>query len=414
MTTSRHLSSPPWSLRALLVLSLALPGVGTLFASLDIVPRKPGSDNIDLVLKDMDTGKLLGSFWNRDAGTSDYGFESSKAPVFYWNEDRSLVAIDYGNPRHSAVCLYRATAKTIKAIDLPELSPEQAAPLDAIGDRSAGGSEVAKWLPDGTLVIKYSAFGEAKQESGEAPEAHVWATVNITGLIASITTNSSVEPESAESAGAPDDAGMDAAKLAGKHQVSGKNSDGSPYKGTVKITVQDEVVSLEWTIGKTVSKGKGLLVGNFLGVKLDEGIALYSLVGQADGISLVGLWSGAGSTAVNPDTILIGNPDITSLDLSPTQGTGRYLSLRETDDGQVEADVLITGKGKAREITWSMGKKKTPCQAIAHSSGLAVLTPEGLAVYQEEKDDKGEAWFSGALLSAKGKRLPQSLTPVGK
>lgn len=54
-----------------------------MFAALEIVPQKPDSDHIDLVLKDMESGKVLGTFWNRDAGTSDYGFESSKAPVFH-------------------------------------------------------------------------------------------------------------------------------------------------------------------------------------------------------------------------------------------------------------------------------------------------------------------------------------------
>jgi hypothetical protein len=135
---------------------------------------------------------------------------------------------------------------------------------------------------------------------------------------------------------------------------------------------------------------------------------------KADGISLVGLWSSAGSTSANPVTILIGNPDITSLDLSPTKATGQYLPLRESDDGQIKSNVVITGKDIVRKISWSTGKKKTPCLALAHSSGLAILTPEGLAVHQEEQDDQGEAWFPGALLSAKGKRLSQSLTSVGK
>jgi hypothetical protein len=79
----RHLPAPLWSLHALLMISLAFPGAGPLFAALEIVPQKPDSDHIDLVLKDMESGKVLGTFWNRDADTSDYGFESSKAPVFH-------------------------------------------------------------------------------------------------------------------------------------------------------------------------------------------------------------------------------------------------------------------------------------------------------------------------------------------
>gem|GEM_PF-6649008 len=190
------------------------------------------------------------------------------------------MAIDYGNPRNSAVCLYRASAKTIKAIDLPELSPEQAAPWMRSRTRVPGGAEVVKWNPDGTLEVKYSAFGEVKSADEAAPEAQVLATFSINGLKASIAAASSGDAPSEAAPSAPDAAGFDAARLAGQHQVSGKNSDGSSYKGTVKITVQEEVVSLEWTIGKTVSRGKGLLVGNLPGVKLDDGIALYSLVGQ--------------------------------------------------------------------------------------------------------------------------------------
>jgi len=83
----------------------------------------------------------------------------------------------------------------------------------------------------------------------------------------------------------------------------------------VEITVADGVVELEWKIAGAVSHGKGALVGMTLGVALDDGLAVYRLVGQAEGQSLIGIWSGAGFGSVGgEDAILIGNADLTEAD----------------------------------------------------------------------------------------------------
>jgi hypothetical protein len=186
--------------------------------------------------------------------------------------------------------------------------------------------------------------------------------------------------------------------------VSGKNLDGSTYKGTVKIRVANGLVGLEWKIGSSVSHGRGILVGQTLGVALDDGIAIYRIIGQAEGQSLIGFWSGAGSPVTNPEAILIGNADMTQANLPAEQINGKYTSLREVDDGQVEGSVKISGGEIAKTALWKIGNKSSKCQGLALSDGLAILTPSGLSVFTKRGDS-----LEGQSMTQKGKICQESL-----
>lgn len=150
------------------VLSLA----GSAFAELDIVSASKEGEEPIYVLKDTASGKVYGTFWNREKETSDYGFESSINPNFLWSEDRKLVAVSGGAPRSQVVSLYQVTKNSLKEIPVPQLTDEQAATILAINDISAEGIEAVGWQPDGTLLLRYDEeLRQSWNESGDSSQA---------------------------------------------------------------------------------------------------------------------------------------------------------------------------------------------------------------------------------------------------
>lgn len=316
----------------------------------------------------------------------------------------------------------------LKAMECPLLSAEQAAPLDAIKDIAAEGTDVEHWNKDGTLVLRFWASEHVKSDTATPKEVNVWADVEIQGNKAVIVGTSSEKPMQAPAGAFPNpappagetlatqgmkkgkggdqapaqDQGFSADNLVGVHQVVGHNPDGSTYKGQVEIKLANGMVGLEWKIGKTVSHGIGAFVGQTLGLALDDGIAIYKLVGQSEGQSLIGVWSGAGSPKANKDGILIGNADMTDANFDHEPLNGKYMTLREVKDGQIETFVTITGEGQGKTVVWNENGKKTKVQGIAIADAFAVLTPSGVAVYEKHVDKDGNVSLIGATVSHEG------------
>ncbi|MFZ4774184.1 MAG: hypothetical protein ACOYM3_02395 [Terrimicrobiaceae bacterium] len=424
---------------------LLLTMAGPAFAALDIVAAHAENDQPLYVLKNTSTGKVLGTFWDRAKEKSDYGFESSIVPDFFWSKDRDYVAVSGGASRSRTISLYKVAGNSLREITVPQLDEQQAAPINVITDPVADGLDAIRWQPDGTLLVRFWAAERVTSDSEQQKEANVWADLAVNGRTAKIIGTSSEEPagsspeslppnpappagetlasrdarpaknqESPTYAQAcsgeqpPDESeSFDPNRLVGVHNVSGKNPDGTAYKGTVEIRVVNGVVGLEWKIGSSVSHGSGILVGQTLGVALDDGIAIYHLIGQSEGQSLIGFWSGAGSTATNPEAILIGNADMTQANLPAEQINGKYTSLREVDDGQVEGSVKISGGEIAKTALWKIGNKSSKCQGLALSDGLAVLTPSGLSVFTKRGDS-----LEGQAVTLKGKICQESLIPA--
>lgn len=65
-------------------------------AGIDIVNAAPDGGGSTFVVKNTSTGKVLGTFWEANTGKSDYGFESSIVPDFFWSQDRAFVAVSGG------------------------------------------------------------------------------------------------------------------------------------------------------------------------------------------------------------------------------------------------------------------------------------------------------------------------------
>ncbi len=409
--------------------------VASLHATLDIVP-KDGNETL-LVLKNTDTGEVLGTFWDRgendEPGKSDYGFESSAVPSFLWSPDRKYVAVTGGAPRYQAATLYRVTDDSLKPVEIPPLTDDQSAELNAV-DEVASGTELLRWQTDGTLLLRFWATPRATSDTAEPKDVSVWADVEVNGATAKIVGTSTMEPSTPPAGMFPNPAppagetlasqqaaaaepapaaaeGFPADRLVGTHPVSGKNPDGTPYQGTVEIRVVNGIVGLEWKIGDSVSHGQGLLVGQTLGIALDDGLAIYRIVGQADGQSLIGVWAGANSRTPNPETILVGNADITHVNFPDESLDGRYTAIRDVAGGPERVPVTISGGDIAKKVVWKAEDKTSTCQGLALGDGLAILTPAGISVFEKHTEDGGYVSLPGRALTRDGEVENETLIP---
>ncbi|TSA34768.1 MAG: hypothetical protein D4R65_05735 [Verrucomicrobiaceae bacterium] len=403
-----------------LVLTLA-----STFAALDIVETNAGSEGPVYVLKNTFTGKVLGTFWDRANEKSDYGFESSIVPDFLWSNDRDYVAVTGGASRSRVVSLYKVTGNSLKEIPVPQLDEQQASPLSEITDSVAEGVDPVRWQQDGTLLLHFWVADRVHSESEEQKTANVWADLDVSGSTAKIVGTSSEEPSAqapdslppnpappsgetlasaGDSQGAP---GVDPGILAGTHNVSGRNPDGTEYKGTVEIRVKNGLLLMQWKIGKDISHGTGILVGMTLGVALDSGLAIYQIFGQSEGQSLIGYWSGEGSTATNEEAILIRNADMEHASFEAQNINGKYISLREVEDGQIEGNVTISGRDIAKNVLWKVSGKSSKCQGLALGDGLAIISPGGLSVFTKNGDS-----LEGQSVTGSGKIKQETLIPA--
>ncbi len=413
--------------------------LGTLFlalaplhATLDIVPES--GDEAVLVLKNTETGKVLGTFWDRENDASDYGFESSIVPDFQWSADRAYVAVTAGASRSRAVSLYRVTGDSLKEIEVPSLTTAQSAEIDAI-DAAASGTDAVRWQSDGTLLLKFWAEGEVHSDTETQKKAELWADVEVSGNTAKIVGTSTMEPSAPPAGAFPNPAppagetlasqqadagqpapaageeGFPAERLVGIHPVTGKNPDGSTYTGTVEVRVVNGIVGLEWKIGNSVSHGQGVLVGQTLGVALDDGLAIYRIVGQSEGQSLIGVWAVAGSNTPNQETILVGNADITKANFPTETLNGRYTAIRDVAGGPLCVPLTISGSDIAKKVLWKGEDGTATCQGLALGDGLAILTPNGLSVFEKRTEDGGYVSLPGRALSRDGEIENETLIP---
>src|SRR5579862_1207210 len=78
----------------------------------------------------------------------------------------------------------------------------------------------------------------------------------------------------------------DVLRLAASYKAVGKNTDGSPYTGTVSIKIiSDTTFSIEWKIGDSVTKGFGMRMNDSLSATYmlegEPGLVIYKV--QSDG-----------------------------------------------------------------------------------------------------------------------------------
>ncbi len=207
---------------------------------------------------------------------------------------------------------------------------------------------------------------------------------------------------------AEDEPMIDPAVLAGEHPCKGRNPDGSTYEGTATIRVKNGLVLIEWNIGGKKSYGTGLVEGMGLGVGLESGLALYQIVPQAEGKSLIGVWATEGSEEATVEAIFIGDTDVTDADFPVEEVNGLY-QLKET--GGEETGVKITGKGMVRIVSQQSAPKQPWAQGLLLGSTFAMVTPTGLSVFEIWPAKKGAPTLRGKAVDGSGTVSPQSLTP---
>ena len=212
---------------------------------------------------------------------------------------------------------------------------------------------------------------------------------------------------------AADEHTFDAASLEGTHAVSGRSPDGSPYQGDVTVRVKDGLVLMQWKIGEREMFGTGVIVGMTLGVALQGGVAIYGAVPQADGISLVGVWSQEGSGEASEETIFTGNADVTDARFEVVAFNGTYTALREQADGsQDEERVVIAGEDIVKTLSVGSGERVQKAEGLALGDGLAAITPDGLMVLNSREGDEGQRDLAGVMVLGNGSVSAVSLVPA--
>jgi hypothetical protein len=214
-------------------------------------------------------------------------------------------------------------------------------------------------------------------------------------------------------AGAAEGHTFDVASLEGTHAVSGRNPDGSAYKGEVTVRVKDGLVLMQWKAGERETFGTGVVVGMTLGVALQGGMAIYGAVPHADGMSLVGLCSKEGSGEASEETIFVGNADVTDAEFEVAAFNGTYTALREKADGsQDEERIVIAGEDIVKTLTVGSGERVQKAEGLALGDGLAAITPDGLMVLNLRGGDDGQKDLSGVTVLGDGSVSAVSLVPA--
>lgn len=190
--------------------------------------------------------------------------------------------------------------------------------------------------------------------------------------------------------------------LEGQHRCRGRNPDGTNYQGTVTIRSKDGLMLIEWNVNGKKSYGTGLLQGAVLGVGLDDGVAIYQVVPQPQGVSLIGSWAVEGAKEACAETILIGEADQTEAKFPTPSLNGVYRAISLKADGtREETPFSITGKDMLKHVKLKDGTK---AEGLQLGPGLAVITSEGLEVFQLEKDQAGKPALNGHSFDQTGIR----------
>jgi hypothetical protein len=387
----------------------------------------------DGVYRIVDDGEVIGTFWNPETGESDVKFVADKGdePAILWSADRKYLAANGGPADNRTVFLYEiGDGKNWTPVAPPGLSDEQLAPLQVIKKWTGSGTEAVRWDEDGTLLLHIWAQGAGGKR------ASIWANLELDGAEAKVVGTSTEEPmapaDAAEAlkgmpemkappgdseAAAEDDAAaaprLAPEQIGGEHPCTGRNADGSEYEGKVVIRAKDGLLLFQWTVGETVTHGTGLIADMTVGVALENGVAIYQAVPQADGISLIGLWKTQGAEKPTEETIFVGNADTTNAEFAVRDIDGEWDFTRELpDDEPMTGGVTISGGDVVKKLEFLFPDGNMDGEGLLLGDGLAVITSDGLSVFAITADADGAEFFAGESVNADGKVLTETLKPA--
>ncbi len=196
-----------------------------------------------------------------------------------------------------------------------------------------------------------------------------------------------------EAAPAIANGGMNPTALEGEHRCRGRNPDGTNYQGSVTIRTKDGLILVEWNVNGKKSYGTGLLQGTVLGVGLDDGVAVYQIVPQPQGASLIGIWAVEGAKEACAETILIGEADQTEAKFPTPALNGAYRAVSLKADGtREETPFSVSGKDALKHVKLKDGTK---AEGLQLGNGLAVITADGLEIFQLNQAEAGKPILSG-------------------
>jgi hypothetical protein len=399
--------------RPLICACLAAMGTAA-WCSPDIETEKTSAGPV-YYLVDKEVSKNRTLVWNPQEAKSDCGYFAGGdvTPEFFWSPDRDYLAVNGGSPKDRQVFLYRVAKGKLSSADVVPFTLAQSAALRKLkGDFAASGTDVVRWLPEGNLLIHVWAEERVADEKQKPGSANFWAELAMDGNRAKPVSVSDSEPEKAESATGPSAHQLDPAQIAGTHTCKGTNPDGSKYEGTVTFRVKRGLVLIEWDIDGKTSHGTGLIEGMTLGVALDDGLAIYHIFPQAEGFSLIGRWAAEGAEEASGEVILAGQGDMEKAKIPASIMNGSYDWVRESSGGsQEEGTAKISGGDVSKTVRWNLGKKVIPGQGLALGDGLAVIRPDGLAVYQLLEDDENHPYLAGRSLRPPATISQETLKP---
>jgi len=165
------------------------------FADVDIIPTKKGGSPV-WVLKDTDSKKVIGTFWDSVKQTSDFNYEGSGSEELklVWSADRKYVAVKGGDARSQQTFLYLIADNKLTKVTIPELSGKAAVSFKKLKDIQAEGSLPVRWQADGTLLLNF--WAQDRQVSDVEPKkVDVWITLQVTGTDAKIVGSTTKEPK---------------------------------------------------------------------------------------------------------------------------------------------------------------------------------------------------------------------------
>jgi len=388
----------------------------TLFACLDVQSSGSPGEVRYYIVDNGNPNRAIGLLWDEKTRESEYGYfaEGEVAPEFFWSPDRAYLAVNGGSPHDRQVFIYRVSKRDIDSVTIQPMTKRQTAAIEKLrGSIVADGIEAVGWTGDRSLELRIWASSLDPLHSDSAP-VDFSANLEVDALLAKVTSVSERKPEAGDEKGESRSVPLDAASLEGEFACSGIDpADGRVYEGTVRISAAGNVVTMEWSRDGGTSRGRGLLIGTTLGVSRDGGgLALYQIVPQAEGKTLVGVWTSESADRAGTETIRIGSPDQPSSRFSATRINGNYVGTLQGQPGvNISAKVAVTGDETLKSVKVTTDGTVVQGRGLLLANGFATAISGGVGVFQVEGEGK-DLRFDGRFIDRSGNTRPASLAPA--
>ncbi|PTX95304.1 hypothetical protein DB345_13585 [Spartobacteria bacterium LR76] len=394
---------------------LAAVSATTLFACLDVQTSGAPGERRYYIVDNGNPNRAIGLLWDEKARESEYAYfaEGDVTPEFFWSPDRAYLAVNGGSVHDRQLFIYRVSKRDIDAVTIQPMTKRQTAAIEKLrGNIVADGIEAVGWTADRSLELRIWASSIDPLHSDSAP-VDLSANLEVDALLAKVTNVSERKPEAGDENGEARSVPIDASSLVGEFPCWGVDpADGRIYEGAVRIDAHGNIVTMEWNCGGQVTQGRGLLIGTTLGVSREGGLALYQIVPQAEGKTLVGVWSSENSERAGSETIRIGSPEQPSFRFSPARINGNYVGTLQGQPGvHVSAKVAVTGDDTLKSVKVTTDGTVVQGRGLLLANSFATAVSGGVGVFQVEGEGR-DLRLDGRFIDRSGNTRPASLAPA--